>query len=99
MIVVNQKYRIAPSPPPSSRIVTKVSSTEGMKSENNNDKRLTKHQVIAELEKMKGMTKEEATAFAAKAVAEVEVAIAEAKEAARVAEAAENDAEAAKAFS
>jgi hypothetical protein len=55
--------------------------------------------VIAEPEKMKGMTKEETAAFAAKAVAEVEVAIAEAEEAARVAEAAENDAEAAKAFS
>ncbi|PWZ10786.1 Single myb histone 1 [Zea mays] len=98
LIKVNQKYRIAPSPPPSGRISTKVSSAEGMKAENNNAKRLTKHQVIAELEKMKGMTKEEAAAFAAKAVAEAEVAIAEAEEAARVAEAAENDAEAAKAF-
>uniref|UniRef100_A0A804NHE6 H15 domain-containing protein n=1 Tax=Zea mays TaxID=4577 RepID=A0A804NHE6_MAIZE len=48
--------------------------------------------------KMKGMTREEAAAFAAKAVAEAEVAMAEAEEAARVAEAAENDAEAAKAF-
>ncbi|PWZ46256.1 hypothetical protein Zm00014a_036340 [Zea mays] len=55
-------------------------------------------EVIAELEKMKGMTKEDAAAFAAKAVAEAEVAIAEAEEATRVAEAAENDAEAAKAF-
>jgi transcription factor MYB, plant len=80
------------------RIGTKVSSTEGMKSENNNAKRLTKHQVTAELEKMKGMTKEDAAAFAAKAVVEAEVAIAEAEEATRVAEAAENDAEAAKAF-
>ena len=69
-----------------------------MDTENNNAKRLTKPQVVAELEKMKGMTKEEAAAFAAKAVVEAEVAIAEAEEAARVAEAAENDAEAAKAF-
>lgn len=98
LIKVNQKYRIAPSSPPSGGISTKVSSAEGMNTENNNAKRLTKPQVVAELEKMKGMTKEEAAAFAAKAVAEAEVAIAEAEEAARVAEAAENDAEAAKAF-
>ncbi|XP_066312074.1 single myb histone 1-like isoform X2 [Miscanthus floridulus] len=97
-IEVNQKFRIAPSSPPSGGISTKVSSAKGMDTENNNAKRLTKPQVVAELEKMKGMTKEEAAAFAAKAVAEAEVAIAEAEEAARVAEAAENDAEAAKAF-
>jgi transcription factor MYB, plant len=64
----------------------------------NNVKQLTKPQVDSELEKMRGMTKEEAAAFAAKAVAEAEVAIAEAEEAARVAEAAEADAEAAEAF-
>uniref|UniRef100_A0A0A9HQE9 Uncharacterized protein n=1 Tax=Arundo donax TaxID=35708 RepID=A0A0A9HQE9_ARUDO len=64
----------------------------------NNVRQLTKPQVDAELEKMKGMTREEAAEFAAKAVAEAEVAIAEAEEAARVAEAAETDAEAAKAF-
>ncbi|ONM40901.1 Telomere repeat-binding factor 1 [Zea mays] len=96
-IEVNQKYRIAPSSSLGG-ISTKVSSSEGMNTENNNVKRLTKPQVVAELEKMKGMTREEAAAFAAKAVAEAEVAMAEAEEAARVAEAAENDAEAAKAF-
>lgn len=95
---VNQKYRIASSSPPLGGISTKASFAEGMNTEKNNAKRLTKPQVVAELEKMKGMTKEEAAAFAAKAVAEAEVAIAEAEEAARVAEAAENDAEAAKAF-
>ncbi|ONM40899.1 Telomere repeat-binding factor 1 [Zea mays] len=97
LIKVNQKYRIAPSSSLGG-ISTKVSSSEGMNTENNNVKRLTKPQVVAELEKMKGMTREEAAAFAAKAVAEAEVAMAEAEEAARVAEAAENDAEAAKAF-
>jgi transcription factor MYB, plant len=64
----------------------------------NNVKQLTEPQVDSELEKMRGMTKEEAAAFAAKTVAEAEVAIAEAEEAARVAEAAEADAEAAEAF-
>ncbi|EES00984.1 single myb histone 1 [Sorghum bicolor] len=98
LIKVNQKFRIAQSSPPLGGISTKVSSAEGMNTGKNNAKRLTKPQVVAELEKMKGMTKEEAAAFAAKAVAEAEVAIAEAEEAARVAEAAENDAEAAKAF-
>jgi len=74
-----------------------VYSAEEMNGENN-AKQLTKPQVDADLEKMKGMTKEEAAAFAAKAVAEAEVAIAEAEEAARIAELAENDAETAKAF-
>jgi transcription factor MYB, plant len=64
----------------------------------NNVKQLTMPQVDSELEKMRGMTKEEAAAFAAKAVAEAEIAIAEAEEAVRVAEAAEAEAEAAKAF-
>jgi transcription factor MYB, plant len=64
----------------------------------NNVKQLTMPQVDSELEQMRGMTKEEAAAFAAKAVAEAEIAIAEAEEAVRVAEAAEAEAEAAKAF-
>ncbi|XP_062214023.1 single myb histone 1-like [Phragmites australis] len=97
LMKVNQKYRIAPSSLSLGGKSTKVYSTEEMNGENN-VKQLTKLQVDAELEKMKGMTKEEAAAFAAKAVAEAEVAIAEAEEAARVAEAAETDAEAAKAF-
>ncbi|XP_062203686.1 single myb histone 1-like [Phragmites australis] len=97
LMKVNQKYRIAPSSPSLGGKSTKVYYSEEMNGENN-VKQLTKPQVDAELEKMKGMTKEEAAAFAAKAVAEAEVAIAEAEEAARVAEAAETDAEAAKAF-
>ncbi|PAN29966.1 hypothetical protein PAHAL_5G262300 [Panicum hallii] len=97
LMKVNQKYRIAPSSPSLGGISTKVYAAEEMNGENN-AKQLTKPQVDAELEKMKGMTKEEAAAFAAKAVAEAEVAIAEAEEAARIAEAAENDAETAKAF-
>jgi len=97
LMKVNQKYRIAPSSPSLGGISTKVYSAEEMNGDNN-AKQLTKPQVDAELEKMKGMTKEEAAAFAAKAVAEAEVAIAEAEEAARIAELAENDAETAKAF-
>ncbi|KAJ1284110.1 hypothetical protein BS78_03G179200 [Paspalum vaginatum] len=97
LMKVSQKYRFAPSSPSLRGISPKAYSTEEMKGKNN-AKQLSKPQVDAELEKMKGMTKEEAAAFAAKAVAEAEVAIAEAEEAARVAEAAENDAEAAKAF-
>ncbi|OEL27365.1 Single myb histone 1 [Dichanthelium oligosanthes] len=97
LLKVNQKYRIRPSSPSLGGISTRVYSAEEMHGENN-AKHLTKPQVDAELEKMKGMTKEEAAVFAAKAVAEAEVAMSEAEEAARVAEAAENDAEAAKAF-
>ncbi|CAO2190867.1 unnamed protein product [Urochloa humidicola] len=96
-IEVNQKYRIAPSSPSLAGISTKVYSAEEMNGENN-IKRLTKPQVDADLEKAKGMTMEEAAAFAAKAVAEAEVAIAAAEEAAKAAEAAENNAEAANAF-
>ncbi|TVU34307.1 hypothetical protein EJB05_16138, partial [Eragrostis curvula] len=96
-IEVNQKYRIAPTSPSIGGKSTKVYSAEEMNGQNN-VKQLTKPQVDAELDKMKGMTKEEAAAFAARAVAEAEIAIAEAEEAARVAEAAETDAEAAKAF-
>ncbi|KAE9449609.1 hypothetical protein C3L33_18498, partial [Rhododendron williamsianum] len=59
---------------------------------------LTKSQIDAELEKMKGMTAQEAAAAAAQAVAEAEAAIAEAEEAAREAEKAEADAEAAQLF-
>jgi transcription factor MYB, plant len=54
MIVGKPKVQNCTKSTPSGRIGTKVSSAEGMKSENNNAKRLTKHQVIAELEKMKG---------------------------------------------
>uniref|UniRef100_A0A0A9F804 MYB transcription factor n=1 Tax=Arundo donax TaxID=35708 RepID=A0A0A9F804_ARUDO len=97
LMKVNQKYRITPSSPLLGGKSTKSYSAEDMKGESN-ARQLTKPQVDAELEKMKGMTKEEAAEFAAKAVAEAEVAIAEAEEAARVAEAAETDAEAAKAF-
>lgn len=97
LIKVSQKYRLAPSSPSLGGISTKAYSAEDMKGEKK-VKQLSKPEVDAELEKMKGMTKEEAAAFAAKAVAEAEVAIAEAEEAARIAEAAENDAETAKAF-
>jgi len=69
LMKVNQKYRIAPSSPSLGGISTKVYSAEEMNGENN-AKQLTKPQVDADLEKMKGMTKEEAAAFAAKAVAE-----------------------------
>lgn len=78
-------------------ISTKVSSAEEMNGENDT-KQLTKPQVDAELEKLKGVTQEEAAAFAAKAVAEAEVAMALAEDAARAAEIAENDAETAVAF-
>ncbi|KAL5227723.1 hypothetical protein ABZP36_015988 [Zizania latifolia] len=98
LIKVNQKYRIAPSSSSLGGKSTKGYSTENMNAKNNNVKQLSKPQVDAELDKMKGMSKEEAAAFAAKAVAEAEVAIAEAEEAARAAEAAEAEAEAAKAF-
>ncbi|CAO2183505.1 unnamed protein product [Urochloa humidicola] len=97
LMKVNQKYRIAPSSPSLAGISTKAYSAEEMNGENN-IKRLTKPQVDADLEKAKGMTMEEAAAFAAKAVAEAEVAIAAAEEAAKAAEAAENNAEAANAF-
>ncbi|KAK3161177.1 hypothetical protein QOZ80_1BG0073360 [Eleusine coracana subsp. coracana] len=97
LMKVNQKYRIAPTSPSLGGRSNKVYSTEEMNGENK-VKQFTKPQVDSELEKMRGMTKEEAAAFAAKAVAEAEVAIAEAEEAARVAEAAETDAEAAEAF-
>ncbi|KAL8211082.1 hypothetical protein R6Q57_005519 [Mikania cordata] len=57
---------------------------------------LTKAEIDAELEKMKGMTPQQAAAMAVKAVAEAEAAIAEAERAAREAEAAEADARLAK---
>ncbi|KAI3709563.1 hypothetical protein L2E82_39327 [Cichorium intybus] len=59
---------------------------------------LTKAKIDAEFEKMKKMTHQQATAFAVKAVAEVEAAIYEAKMAAKEAEVAEADAELAKVF-
>ncbi|KAG8051485.1 hypothetical protein GUJ93_ZPchr0001g29856 [Zizania palustris] len=98
LIKVNQKYRIPPSSSSLGGKSTKGYSTETMNAINNNVKQLSKPEVDAELDKMKGMSKEEAAAFAAKAVAEAEVAIAEAEEAARDAEAAEAEAEAAKTF-
>lgn len=63
-----------------------------------NVKQLMKPEVDSELDKMRGMNKEEAAAYAAKRVAEAEVAIAEAEEAARIAEAAQANAETAQAF-
>uniref|UniRef100_A0A0D9V2F4 MYB transcription factor n=1 Tax=Leersia perrieri TaxID=77586 RepID=A0A0D9V2F4_9ORYZ len=98
LIKVNQKYRIAPSSYSSGGKSTKMYSTGEMDIGNNNVKQLSKPQVDAELDKMKSMSKEEAAAFAARAVAEAEAAIAEAEEAARAAEAAEAEADAAKAF-
>ncbi len=95
---MNQKYRIAPSSNSSGGKSIKVYSTGEMNIENNNVRQLSKPQVDAELDKMKSMSKEEAAAFAARAVAEAEAAIAEAEEAARAAEAAEAEADAAKAF-
>ncbi|KAD5960936.1 hypothetical protein E3N88_12409 [Mikania micrantha] len=62
----------------------------------NDIKILTKAEIDAELEKMKGMTPQQAAAMAVKAVAEAEAAIAEAERAAREAEAAEADARLAK---
>ncbi|KAL6882009.1 hypothetical protein ACP4OV_011481 [Aristida adscensionis] len=97
LMKVNQKYRIAPSTSSFGGKSTKLYATEEVNGEDN-IVQLTKPQVDAALEKMKGMTMEEAAAFAAKAVAEAEVAIAEAEEAARIAEAAEKESEAASAF-
>ena len=68
------------------------------KVDKNEIKILSKSQIDAELEKMKGMTAQEAAAAAALAVAEAEAAIAEAEEAAREAEKAEAEAEAAQLF-
>jgi myb proto-oncogene protein len=98
LMKVNQKYRIAPSSPSLGGKSTQLYPVEEMMNGVNNVKQLTMPQVDSELEQMRGMTKEEAAAFAAKAVAEAEIAIAEAEEAVRVAEAAEAEAEAAKAF-
>lgn len=57
-----------------------------------------KSQIDLELAQMRNMSKKEAAAAAARAVADAEAAIAEAEEAAREAEQAEADAEAAQAF-
>ncbi|XP_006644322.1 single myb histone 2-like isoform X1 [Oryza brachyantha] len=98
LIKVNQKYRIAPSSNSSGGKNMKLFSTGEMNIENSNVGQLSQPQVDAELDKMKNMSKEEAAAFAARAVAEAETAIAEAEAAARAAEAAEAEADAAKAF-
>ncbi|KAF5798816.1 putative transcription factor MYB-HB-like family [Helianthus annuus] len=59
---------------------------------------LTKAEIDAELEKMRGMTPQQAAAMAVKAVAEAEAAIAAAERAAKEAETAEADANLAKVF-
>ncbi|XP_058186394.1 telomere repeat-binding factor 2 isoform X3 [Rhododendron vialii] len=103
-IQIKHQYRIAP---PSTLSNAKKDSPllflEGKhksssKVEKDGVQILTKSQIDAELEKMKGMTAQEAAAAAAQAVAEAEAAIAEAEEAAREAEKAEADAEAAQLF-
>ncbi|KAF7130589.1 hypothetical protein RHSIM_Rhsim10G0099200 [Rhododendron simsii] len=104
LIKIKHQYRIAP---PSTLSNAKKDSPllflEGKhksssKVEKDGIQILTKSQIDAELEKMKGMTAQEAAAAAAQAVAEAETAIAEAEEAAREAEKAEADAEAAQLF-
>ncbi|KAI8534800.1 hypothetical protein RHMOL_Rhmol10G0125100 [Rhododendron molle] len=104
LIKIKHQYRIAP---PSTLSNVKKDSPllflEGKhksssKVEKDGIQILTKSQIDAELEKMKGMTAQEAAVAAAQAVAEAEAAIAEAEEAAREAEKAEADAEAAQLF-
>lgn len=85
LIKVKHRYRIAASSSKSSE--KKTSSPL-----------LTKAKIDAELEKMKKMTRQQAAAFAVKAVAEAEAAIYEAEMAAKEAEVAEADAELAKVF-
>ncbi|XP_057491691.1 telomere repeat-binding factor 1-like [Actinidia eriantha] len=104
LVKVKHQFRIAP---PSIHTDVKKDSSPSLlegkqknspKVDKNEIKILSKSQIDAELEKMKGMTAQEAAAAAALAVAEAEAAIAEAEEAAREAEKAEAEAEAAQLF-
>ncbi|KAL3813696.1 hypothetical protein ACJIZ3_014964 [Penstemon smallii] len=90
LIKVKNHYRIAPR--------SNEAKKDPFEPPRNTIVLLTKAQIDAELEKMKGMTAEEAAAAAAQAVAEAEAAIAEAEAAAREAEEAEAEAEAAQCF-
>ncbi|WVY93270.1 hypothetical protein V8G54_032358, partial [Vigna mungo] len=103
-LVVNRKYRIAPTAAYSDRrrnssmLFLDGRQKASMKMDKDETNILTKSQIDLELAKIRSMTPQEAAAFAARAVAEAEAAIAEAEEAAKEAEAAEADAEAAQAF-
>ncbi|XP_024017870.1 telomere repeat-binding factor 1 isoform X2 [Morus notabilis] len=103
-IEVKRKYRIAPTPAFLDKRRTSSSLLfEGrLRDSPNFDKdetfALMKSQIDLELAQMRTMSKKEAAAAAARAVADAEAAIAEAEEAAREAEQAEADAEAAQAF-
>ncbi|XP_024017868.1 telomere repeat-binding factor 1 isoform X1 [Morus notabilis] len=104
LIKVKRKYRIAPTPAFLDKRRTSSSLLfEGrLRDSPNFDKdetfALMKSQIDLELAQMRTMSKKEAAAAAARAVADAEAAIAEAEEAAREAEQAEADAEAAQAF-
>ncbi|GFY99449.1 telomere repeat binding factor 3 [Actinidia rufa] len=104
LIKVKHQFRIAPPSmhtdvnKGSSPLILEGKQNNSPKVEKNEIKILSKSQIDAELEKMKGMTAQEAAAAAAQAVAEAEAAIAEAEEAAREAEKAEAEAEEAQLF-
>lgn len=104
LLKIKHQYRIAPpstvshAKKGSSPLFLEGNHKSSPKVEKAGIQILSKSQIDAELEKMKGMTAQEAAAAAAKAVAEAEAAIAEAEEAAREAEKAEADAEAAQLF-
>ncbi|GAB2279580.1 hypothetical protein Dimus_014223 [Dionaea muscipula] len=100
LMKVKHRYRIGPS---LASLDVRSSSSDGkhgdqLNFDKNETRVFTKPQVEAELERMRGMTPQEAAALAAQAVAEAEAAIAAAEAAAQEAEAAEAEAEAAQVF-
>lgn len=100
LVKVKHRYRI-PSILPSAARKNPVSDgkhKEVPRAEKRETRTFSRHQVDAELEKMRSLSAREAAAAAARAVAEAEAAIAEAEAAAREAEAAEAEAEAAQVF-
>ncbi|XP_074275064.1 single myb histone 1-like [Silene latifolia] len=101
LLKVKHKYRISTSVPASEPGARSPSDSKPMdrpRSQRKELKLCTRPEVVADLEKMKCMSAQEAAAAAAQAVAQAEAAIAEAEKAAREAEAAEAEADAARAF-
>ncbi|XP_027360708.1 telomere repeat-binding factor 2-like [Abrus precatorius] len=104
LIKVKHKYRIATNLTISEKrrcsslLLLEGKPKDSPKAEKTDVNILSKSEIDAELSKMKGVTAQEVSAAAAKAVAEAEAAIAEAEAAAREAEAAEAEAEAARVF-
>ncbi|EYU44502.1 hypothetical protein ABFS82_08G058900 [Erythranthe guttata] len=105
LVKVKHQYRIAPKSisfaarkEPTQLLLENGDKKESSDGAGKSVVLLTKAKIDAELEKMKGMSAQEAAAAAAKAVAEAEAAIAEAEAAAREAEEAEAEAEAAQCF-